>query len=67
MNRVPVPATPVDSAPDRVTERLGGRRVPVPELVLAEIAASGAEVLTDGAPKDPDVIEKLMSHGAAHA
>ena len=51
MNRVPVPATPVDSAPDLVTERLGGRRVPVPELVLAEIAASGAEVLTDEASR----------------
>ena len=31
------------------------------------VTKAGAEVLTDGAPKDPDAIEKLMSHGAAHA
>ncbi len=47
MTRGPVAVTPVDAPPDRVTERLGGRRVPVPAALLAEIAGGGAEVLTD--------------------
>ena len=47
MNRTPVAVTPVDGATELVTERLGGRRVPVPDSLLAEIAGIGAEVRTD--------------------
>jgi Xaa-Pro aminopeptidase len=31
------------------------------------VTKTGAEVLTDGAPKDPDAIERLMAQGAVHA
>jgi alkyldihydroxyacetonephosphate synthase len=43
----PTPVTPIDAAPAEVTDRLGGHVVEVDPSVLARLAASGAEVLTD--------------------
>ena len=43
----PTPVTPIDAVGADVTDRLGTRAVDVPPALLEQLAASGAEVVTD--------------------
>ncbi|HVB92558.1 MAG TPA: FAD-binding oxidoreductase [Acidimicrobiales bacterium] len=45
---VPTPVTPIDAAGADISDRLAGATVELPGVLVDLIAASGAEVLTDG-------------------
>jgi alkyldihydroxyacetonephosphate synthase len=47
----PTPVTAVDADPAAVTDRLEGRVVDVPDAVIEQLRASGAEVLSDDASR----------------
>jgi alkyldihydroxyacetonephosphate synthase len=47
----PTPVTPIDASPDKVTDRLGGPAVTLPQGLIDRLAESGAEVATDDASR----------------
>jgi alkyldihydroxyacetonephosphate synthase len=47
----PTPVTPIDAEPGRVTDRLGGPIVTVPQGLIDRMTESGADVLTDDATR----------------